>query len=495
MSRAVTIASNFDAVPSATNQPSVAVATETSDSAAIGILVPASGPVDPALPGADDLALAGFTGARGTTLLLPGSPLRVAVGIGDPATLSTAKVRDIAASFALAASANAKISLQLDSLASDLLAPEWYAAAVEGMILARYEFTALRDPVGTPLEEVTIVVPPDVAEEARSAVHRGAVLARATCISRDLANCPPAHLTAERMGDLAHRLGEEAGLSVETFNRDQLRDLRCGGILGISGGSHDEPRMVQLTYSPDSPTGSLALVGKGIMYDSGGISLKPANSTHANMKNDMGGAGSVLAAMLVLRDLGCQTSVVGYLMCTDNMPSGSALKMGDVITARDGKTVEVLNTDAEGRLVMMDALVLAAENGPDAIIDIATLTGASMSALGTLVAGVMGNDQGVIDQVLAAAHATDERAWQLPQEQDYRPQLDSDVADLSNLGGPYAGAITASLFLEEFVDGTPWAHIDIAGTAQSDPPGGWRPRGCTGFGARLLAEIATTFQR
>ena len=200
--------------------------------------------------------------------------------------------------------------------------------------------------------------------------------------------------------------------------------------------------------------------------------------------------------MLTLGDLGCPVQVTGYLMCTDNMPSGSALKMGDVITARDGTTVEVANTDAEGRLVMMDSLVMAAEGKPDAIIDIASLTGASMRALGTLVAAVMGNDQDVIDQVLEAARATDERAWQLPQESAYRPLLDSDVAQISNLGGSgvVAGAITASLFLEEFVGGTPWAHIDIAGTAQADRPGSWRPRGCTGFGARLLAELAMSFE-
>jgi leucyl aminopeptidase len=238
----------------------------------------------------------------------------------------------------------------------------------------------------------------------------------------------------------------------------------------------------------------MAWVGKGIMYDSGGISLKPGDGTHATMKNDMSGAGSLLAAMLTLRDLGCRTSVTGYLMCTDNMPSGSALKMGDVITARNGLTVEVANTDAEGRLVMMDALVLAAEQNPDAIIDIATLTGASLRALGPLVAGVMGNDQHVIDLVLNAARTTDERAWQLPLERAYRPQLDSEVAHLNNLGAPNPGAITAGLFLAEFVDGTPWAHIDIAGTAQADPAGSWRPRGCTGFGARLLAEVALTFE-
>ncbi len=238
---------------------------------------------------------------------------------------------------------------------------------------------------------MTLVAAPDLLVDAEAAARRGAVLARATCISRDLANCPPAHLTAERMGQVALRLGAETALVVETFDREQLLELRCGGILGVNGGSHDEPRMIKLSYSPDSPTGSMAWVGKGIMYDSGGISLKPADGTHAMMKNDMAGAGALLAAMLTLGDLGCRTSVTGYLMCTDNMPSGSALKMGDVITARNGTTVEVANTDAEGRVVMMDALLMAAEQKPDAIIDIATLTGASMRALGTLVAGVMGN--------------------------------------------------------------------------------------------------------
>jgi len=494
MSRAVAVSSDFNPVPSASTQPRVTVAAALGDEAVVGVLVAESGATADGLPSREELAAAGFTGARGRALLLPGRPLRVAVGIGDPSTLSSAAVRDVAAAFALAAAGQARLALRLDTLAEPAVSMDWFGAAVEGMVLARYEFTALRGPVGTPLDELTLIAPTDLVDDAGAAAQRGAVLARATCISRDLANCPPAHLTAARLSAVAHALGPEAGLLVESFDRDQLLELRCGGILGVNGGSHDEPRMIRLTYSPESAQGSMAWVGKGIMYDSGGISLKPADGTHATMKNDMSGAGALLAAMLTLRAVGCRTSVTGYLMCTDNMPSGSALKMGDVITARNGKTVEVANTDAEGRLVMMDALVLAAEQEPDAIIDIATLTGASMRALGTLVAGVMGNDQGVIDQVLDAARTTDERAWQLPQERAYRPQLDSDIADISNLGGPNGGAITAALFLEEFVDAIPWAHIDIAGTAQADPPGGWRPRGCTGFGARLLAELAVDFE-
>jgi leucyl aminopeptidase len=273
--------------------------------------------------------------------------------------------------------------------------------------------------------------------------------------------------------------------------------MGCGGLLGVNAGSVDPPRMIRLRYQPSTVDGRakrLTLVGKGIMYDSGGIALKPADAVHATMKNDMSGAGAILAAMAVLRELDCPTAVTGYLMCTDNMPSGSATKLGDVLTIRGGTTVEVVNTDAEGRLVMADALVLATEEPVDAIVDIATLTGACMRALGTQVAGLFGNDQPLVDRVRAAAEAVDEPVWQLPVAHRYRSELDSDVADIKNLGGPNGGAIHAALFLEEFVGGRPWAHLDIAGTAQAEKASGWRTPGCTGFGARLLAELACGFE-
>jgi len=275
--------------------------------------------------------------------------------------------------------------------------------------------------------------------------------------------------------------------------------MGCGGLLGVNAGSVEPPRMVKLTYAPRGAAGNriphLTLVGKGIMYDSGGISLKPSDAMHLAMKMDMSGAAAVLAAMSALSDLGCKAKVTGYLMCTDNMPSGSALKLGDVLTIRGGKTVEVRNTDAEGRLVLADALVLASEEKPDAIVDIATLTGACMRALGTAMSGVMGNNQRFVDQVLQAAKNTDEPAWQLPLEQRYRPQIDSDIADLNNLGGEQPGAITAALFLNEFVAGTPWTHIDIAGPMKSDADESWRPKGATGYGARLLIDLALNFRR
>jgi leucyl aminopeptidase len=211
------------------------------------------------------------------------------------------------------------------------------------------------------------------------------------------------------------------------------------------------------------------------------------------MKNDMSGAAAVLAAMSCLRELGCRSAVTGYLMCTDNMPSGSAMQLGDVLTIRGGRTVEVLNTDAEGRLVMADALVLATEEPVDAIVDVATLTGACLRTFGTEIAGVVGNDQPLVDRLSAAGAAADEPVWQLPLHQPYRAQLDSEIADLTNMGGPNAGTITAALFLAEFVGAVPWAHVDIAGTAQSDAAAGWVNKGATGAGTRMLVEFALGF--
>ena len=252
--------------------------------------------------------------------------------------------------------------------------------------------------------------------------------------------------------------------------------------------------MVKLRYAPEGEaTGHLGLVGKGIMYDSGGISIKPSDPMHLLMKMDMGGGAAVLGAFTALRDLGTTSAVTGWLMCTDNMPSGSAYKLGDVLTARGGTTVEIKNTDAEGRLAMMDALVLAVEEGVDAVIDIATLTGAILVALGQSTAGLYGNDRELVGLLKEAALSTDEQVWQLPLEKKYRKQLDSEVADISNLGGPFAGSTTAALFLQEFVGDTPWAHVDIAGTMQVDADEAWRSKGATGFGARLLAEVARSY--
>ena len=278
------------------------------------------------------------------------------------------------------------------------------------------------------------------------------------------------------------------------FDREQLIELGCGGILGVNAASAEEPRMIVLNFLPEgTATGHLGLVGKGIMYDSGGISLKPSDPMHLLMKMDMGGAAAVLGAFTALRDLGATARVTGWLMCTDNMPSGSAYKLGDVLTARGGKTVAVKNTDAEGRLVMMDGLVLATEEGVDAIVDIATLTGSALRALGETHSVVLGTSQPLIDRLVDAGGATDEATWQFPLVRKYRKLMDSDVADIANLGGTNAGATTAALFLAEFVGDTPWAHLDIAGTMNADADDAWRSKGATGYGARLLIELARGF--
>ena len=328
-------------------------------------------------------------------------------------------------------------------------------------------------------------------------------------MARDFANMPPAHLTAKMFADRAQQIASESGLRVEVYDKDKLLAMGCGGIIGVNRGSVNPPRMVKLVYRPGkagakTKSGSknkkssaphLIMVGKGVMYDSGGISLKPSNPSHAMMKADMSGAAAVLAAMSTLKALGCKNQVTAYLMCTDNLPSGSAMAMGDVLTMRNKKTVEIHNTDAEGRLILADGLSLAAEQEPDAIVDIATLTGSCAAALGPKMSGVMGNNAGFIEQVMAASKATDEDAWELPLERSYRRMLDSYIADMKNVGGGEAGAITAALFLDEFTDGHPWAHLDIAGPMWADSDAGWLQRGATAYGTRLLVNLAENFRR
>ncbi|UYO96428.1 leucyl aminopeptidase [Microbacterium sp. M28] len=467
----------------------------SSDAEAIGIGVHSDGDVPESLGlGRDDLTDAGFTGDTGTSLLLPrhGSPDLVVVGLGPRDDVSSSVLRDAAAGVVRTATRRARIAIRME--APNAIAPEEAVRAlVEGALLARYRYTVLSN-VSThvDLAELTIDVPG--AADATDAVEQGVVSARATIVARDLANTPPGHLTATDMGEIAVELGGRFGFEVELFDRQALIDLGCGGLLGVNQGSTEEPRMIKLVYTPSGdPSGHLGLVGKGIMYDSGGISLKPSDPMHLLMKMDMGGAAAVLGAFTALRDAGGDAKVTGWLMCTDNMPSGTAYKLGDVLTARGGTTIEVKNTDAEGRLVMSDALVLANEEGVDAIIDIATLTGAALVSLGAATAPVFGNDQSMVDLVRAASAATDEPVWQLPLEKKYRKQLDSDIADIANLGGPFAGATTAALFLAHFVGTTPWAHLDIAGTMQTEKDDSWRSAGATGFGARLLLESARSF--
>ncbi|MHA7306473.1 leucyl aminopeptidase [Arthrobacter sp. TMN-49] len=491
------IPESYDPAPSLQRDPTVSAPSAPSGAAsAVGYFVSIDGEVPAELGlSRDALTAAGFSGAAGQTLVLPREDATavIAVGAGDGASRTADELRDDSAAFARAAARHAKLALVLPAGLGldDAVAAQ---AAVEGALLARYRFTALLTaPKDIAVESLEVVV---AGEGAAAGAARGKVLVRSAALARDLANNPPGHLTATEYANFASEQGPSFGLTVESYGKSELIELGCGGLLGVNAGSYEEPRMIVLRYKPAGvPTAHLALVGKGIMYDSGGISLKPSDPMHLAMKMDMAGSAAVLAAMTGLRDLGATAEVSAWLMCTDNMPSGTATKLGDVLTARNGKTVEVKNTDAEGRLVMMDALSLAMEESPDAIVDVATLTGAAMAALGTLVGVVIGNSQELVDQVTAAAHETGESAWQLPLETRYLPQLNSEIADISNMGGPTAGAITAALFLSEFVKGTPWAHLDIAGTMKSDTDDSWRPRGATGYGTRLLSDMIVNFSK
>ncbi len=464
---------------------------------AVGLPVATSGAV-PRQLGLSRAALAasGFEGKPNQVLVVPSGtgPALVAVGVGEPGAIDANGLRSAAAALVRAVGKRTTLATTLADL--DGVDPRLAGQAVaEGVLLAGYSYTGLKtDPKpASALEAVTLVVGEKRAGAVRAGAERGTVIAGATALARDLANTPPAYLTARAMADRAVDVARSAGLAVEVYNKDQLAAMGCGGMVGVNKGSTEPPRMVKLTWSPRNPSGHLVLVGKGVMYDSGGLSLKPSDGMHVKMKMDMSGAAAVLATMSVLKELRCKAKVTGYLMCTDNMPSGSALKLGDVLTFRNGKTAEIHNTDAEGRLILADGLALGVEEQPDGIVDIATLTGAAVAALGPKMAAVVGNDQPFVDRVKAAAERTDEKMWQMPLHREYRKLLDSHVADMRNIGGPYGGVITASLFLAEFVGDTPWAHLDIAGPMDSDNDEGWISKGATGYGTRTLIELATSF--
>ncbi len=461
----------------------------------IGVPVAASGTVPRSLGlNRSSLAAHGFDGKPGQTLVVPSAtgPTHIAVGIGDVRP-SASTLRNAAAAMVRAAGTRATLATSLADI-EGIDAATAAQAIVEGALLAAYRYNGLKsEPAPSGLRDLTLVVGDRRAAAARLGADRGSATSAAARLARDLANTPPAHLTARMISDRAVEIAAASGLGVEVFNKDHLAAMGCGGMIGVNKGSTEPPRVVRLTYSPRNPRGHLVLVGKGVMYDSGGISLKPSDGMHALMKMDMSGAAAVLAAMSTLKALKCKSTVTGYLMCTDNMPSGSALKLGDVLTFRNGKTAEIHNTDAEGRLVLADGLSLGVEAKPDAIVDIATLTGSIIGALGQKMAGVFTNNQPFCDQVKAAASDVDEPLWQMPLEPKYRKLLDSNVADMKNVGGPYGGSILAALFLSEFVGDTPWAHLDVAGPMNSDADDGWLSRGATGFGTRLLIQLALDF--
>ena len=299
-------------------------------------------------------------------------------------------------------------------------------------------------------------------------------------------------MTPTKMSEIARRVADADGLDVDILDREQMEEKGMGALLGVARGSHQPPKLIVLKYNgnPDNPSDNLGIIGKGITFDTGGISLKAAGGME-RMKGDMSGGASVIGAMQALARLGPKVNVTGVVPATENMPGGEAQRPGDIVQTMNGKTVEVINTDAEGRLVLADAMTYAKELGVNRMVDIATLTGAIVVSLGKECTGVMGNDQQFIDKVLRAGDDTGERIWQLPMFDEYRDSLKSNVADMMNVGSTRgAGSITAAKFLSEFTEGVPWAHLDIAGTAQSDADKGYLVKGATGVPVRTLVNLA-----
>ena len=464
------------------------------------VLGPGADVVDAALDGglAAFLGETGFEGNLGETLAVPTSgKLRakaaVLVGVGDIDTLTVDDLRRAAAAVARSATKAASVATTLASVGPDLPRADAAQAVAEGMVLGAYQFLEYKHD-GKPSKLAKVSVISDGGTEVRAALARGSVIADAVVWARDMINQPALAKPPAEMAAEARRLLRGRGVTVQVFDVAQLRQQKLGGVLGVGQGSHQTPRFLKLTYKPPGANGkALAFVGKGVVFDSGGLSLKTGAGMET-MKCDMSGAAAVIGAMSALQELGVKTRVNGYVPLVENMPSGTAIRPGDVLRIHNGKTVEVLNTDAEGRLILADALSLASEDKPAAVIDLATLTGACVVALGEKIAGLMGNDDGWMSQVQAAADRTGERVWPLPLPTDYRRGIDSSVADMKNVGPREGGALTAGLFLQEFVDGVPWVHLDIAGPAFLSGDDGYHPKGGTGFGVRTLLELAGSFE-
>jgi len=363
-------------------------------------------------------------------------------------------------------------------------------AVAEGAILGLYTFHRHMSKKGDNNKEIkTLKVIGKGRAQLAAAIALGQVLAEAAIRARDMVNEPANFMTPTVMAETAQKLADEYGLSVEIFDRDKMTELGMGGLLGVSQGSQQPPRFIILKYRGRSGDQTdLALVGKGLTFDSGGISIKPSERM-GEMKGDMAGGAAVMAAMASIARLKPAVNVTALVPATENMPSGSALKPGDIITALSGKTIEVLNTDAEGRLVLADALSYAKNIGAKAIIDAATLTGACQVALGNMCSGAFTNNPALQDKVVAAAKTTGELVWPLPMYEEYAELIKSDVADIKNIGNRYGGAITAAKFLEEFVGGVPWVHLDIAGTFLADKDKGYLLKGGTGVPARTLVTL------
>jgi leucyl aminopeptidase len=485
--------------------PTFTFSTDRPTDLAVDVLVipvfegPHAGPGVKDVKGLDLMGLyagAGLKGKRGEALLVPNTGTDglaakgvLLLGVGAKDKADPDACRRAAGRVAGQLAKRKSVATTLPQIVRGADAPAAVQATVEGLLLGSHRFDRYKskaDGRAPRLGKVTLVGAGSAdAKAAKAAIARGQVVAESQAWARDLVNTPALDLPPAQLAREAQAMAKKVGLTCKVWGDAELTKGGFGGILGVGQGSTRPPRMIELRYSGGGKGAPIALTGKGIAFDSGGLSIKDAQGMEW-MKSDMGGAASILATMRAIALLKPKVNVIAAIPTAENMPSGSAIRPGDVLRHRGGTTSEVLNTDAEGRLVLADALAYLAEQRPRAIIDTATLTGACMIALGTDLWGAMGNDRELIREVLASGEAAGEPGWELPMYEPYRGLIDSDIADIKNIGKRYGGAITAAMFLREFVGDVPWVHLDIAGPAFSERGGDYWPKGATGSPVRAL---------
>lgn len=431
----------------------------------------------------DYLTSSGFKGGPGELAVIPAgdgisADAVAVVGLGDKGKADAAVLRRSAGAAARRLSERSTVAVALHEGARDDA-----GAVAEGLLLGTYTFTTYKsDPKPSKLQRLLFI---DADEEG---LDRAAIVAEATALARDLINEPASTLTPEVLAQRAKELGDVSGFETTIWDEARLREKGFGGLLGVSAGSTNPPRFIEMHYAPSGANKKVALVGKGVTFDSGGLSLKDAANME-QMKTDMGGAAAVICAISAIAKLKLDIEVLAFVPTTENMPSGTAVRPGDVLKHYGGKTSEVLNTDAEGRLILADALAYASEQKPDAIVDAATLTGSMMVALGKKMTGFFANDDDLAAELEAAAAAGGEPFWRMPLFDPLRKELDSEIADMKNVGTRWGGAIIAALFLREFVgEGIPWAHLDIAGPARAEGDYDEISKGGTGVAVRTLVN-------
>jgi leucyl aminopeptidase len=425
------------------------------------------------------------SGFRAGRLLLAGAGKRERFGTPELRNVVAAAIRHLK---------SRKIRQATLALDAGYSTPEHVSAATEGAILGDYDPDALKTEKATTLESFTINVSAE-NPGLEQALDRGRIIAESQNFTRHVAGEPPNQLTPMALAERARTMAAEVGLDCEVLDQDRMKQLGMGALLGVAQGSAEPPVLIVLRYTPEGgrKTPNLGLVGKGVTFDTGGISIKPAEGME-KMKFDMAGGAAVLGAMRAIAQLKPPIPVTGLIPAVENMPGSRAQRPGDIVKSLSGKTIEVLNTDAEGRLILADAIAYAKQIGCTHLVDAATLTGAIVIALGHLNTGVFTNDAALLDRWMHAAQEQGDPMWQMPMNDEYKDLLKSVNADLQNIGGRAAGSISAAWFLREFADGTPWIHLDIAGTAWLDDAKPWAPKGATGIPVRSFVHLAMNWK-